>query len=251
MRILVAPTIYVTKDKHLEWVNITIKYLEDSDIDFDLIGFVNALDDNYKEEVKGMFDKLLWNKRNNLSDSWNRAILYGEKKGYDYVVIPNLDIAVQPHTLRTMVEFADKEGGIMWSGYCTNNAYKPQNNFLTNSQTQNNYDSYALFMTNAKLFKEVGKFDNHFQAYAEDVDMEHRIQLAGLQHWCIYDAPFYHEGSVTLKGEPNAGLDSMTNGANQYFINKWGDSPRKQVWEHPFNDPSLDCTFIGDYQDVV
>ena len=245
MKILIAPTLYIKTTLHYTWAKESVKDLRTSKIDFDLIGFANFMGGGYMVELTQMFDRIFLNDQNNVADSWNRAIQYGIDNGYDYTVIPNLDINCRDYTIPKLVEFAEKKGGVMWSAYCTNRRYdtKPDKTYKVSAVGMNNYDTYAFFMVNNKLFETVGKFDNHYQAYCEDVDMEHRIGLAGQTHWCVKEAPFYHLENVTLHGLREIGEDNQfreqNNGALSYFLNKWGGYPREKLYKTPFNKPNL------------
>jgi hypothetical protein len=245
MKILVAPTLYIKTTHHFTWLKKSIASLKKSDIDFDLVGFANYLGGGYMSEITPMFDSIHNNERNNVSDSWNRAIQYGIDNKYDYTIIPNLDINVREYTISNLVKFAEENDGVMWSGYCTNRTYdlKPDESYKVHPVGMNNYDTYAFYMVNDKLFDRVGKFDNHYQAYCEDVDMEQRIHLAGQTHWCVKEAPFFHAENVTLNGLRETGEDlqfrEQHNGALAYFLEKWGNYPREKLFDSPFNNPNL------------
>jgi hypothetical protein len=246
MKILVAPTLYITAPVHFVWADNTIKSFKESSINFDLIGFINALGEPYEKKIKRLFKKTYKNRQNNLSKSWNRAIDYGMENNYDYTIIPNLDILVQPETFENLIEFAQTspKKSVLWSGYCTNHPQiqKPETNYLVSAYGYNNYDTYALFMVNNKLFEKVGRFDEHYQVYCEDVDMEHRLNLAGYKHWCVKDAPFYHAENITLHGiapKDQGAHNEETNGALAYFVKKWGGPPRFPVYKTPFNKKGM------------
>jgi len=245
MKILVAPTLYIKTTPHFEWLKKSVESLRKSDIKFDLIGFANYIGGGYMPEIRSMFDRIITNDKNVLSVSWNKAIQYGIDNGYDYIVVPNMDIAVRDYTISNLVKFAEKEGGVMWSAYCTNRTYdlKPDETFKVQQEGMSNYDSYAFFMVNSKLFKKVGKFDEHYQAYCEDMDLEHRIGLAGETHWCVKEAPFYHAENVTINGLREIGehesVMETNNGALCYFLEKWGAYPRQKLFNKPFNRDNL------------
>ncbi len=250
MKILIAPTIYIESEEHLKWLYISVNSFYKSSEKFDLMGFVNHLNPKYKKVVEKKVGKLRYNGENNLSKSWNKAISYGIKNGYDYVIVPNLDIQIEPDTIKNLVDFAQEHGGVMWSGYCTNrpDVVKPDGSFEVRATGLSNYDTYAFYMVNTELFKKVGKFDTHYQAYCEDVDMEHRIGLAGEKHWCVRGAEFTHDACVTLRGsneENKRLLGEGGNGAEAHFLSKWGGRPRFQIFKHPFDNEKFGYKYVG------
>lgn len=55
---------------------------------------------------------------------------------------------------------------------------------------------------NAKVFREIGLFDETFFAYLEDVDISFRAQLAGLKMYYCAEAVLYHEQGGTFNKYP-------------------------------------------------
>jgi hypothetical protein len=221
-----------------------------------LYGFENFCDSSIRPRLETLFDVYKENSENCLAISWNRGIKQALKDRCDYVVVPNLDIILAQGSLDALVEYASGDDiSVMWSGFATNrhDSVKPQETYEVSPKGSNNYDTYAYFMVNDKLFKKVGYFDEHYKpAYCEDVDMEWRIHLSGNRHMCVRQAEFIHFESVTLKlhSDPEWALQNLSGrvASDNHFVNKWGGMPRQQIFEHPFNDPRFDIKYCGDME---
>jgi len=182
-----------------------------------------------------------YNRTNCLAGSWNGCIDDLLKEGCDYVIIPNLDVIMEPETIDSLVDFAETHGGVMWSPRMERNCVnRPAGDYVVDYIGSNNYDTYAFFMVNKELFEKVGRFDENFiPAYCEDVDMERRIHFANQIHWCV-NTPFFHLENVSMNYAKNPEktrneLIETSTGALDYFIRKWGCKPREEGWKSPFN----------------
>ena len=233
MEIGLVATIYIDNDKTYEQAIETLDCVV-SKYPLKLYARVTKLDEKYKD-ILNRFGSVVNNDANILSRSWNKGIQKAFKDGCEYVIIPNLDIKLYDYTIDNLVDFAKDDDSVMWSGRCTNTvANYPDGDFVVNSYTV--LDNFAFFMVNDRLFKEVGKFDEGFvTAYGEDVDMQHRIELAGKKHTCVDKARFIHFGQTTLKYCHGVTLEKVKGDTDKYFIRKWGAAPRQQIYKTPFN----------------
>lgn len=233
MEIGLVATIYIDNDKTYQQAIETLDCVV-SKYPLKLYARVTKLDEKHKD-ILNRFDKVTKNKQNILAKSWNEGIKQALKDGCEYVIIPNLDIKLYDYTIDNLVDFAKDDDSVIWSGRCTNTgANYPDDNFIVNSKLV--YDSFAFFMVNDRLFKEVGEFDEKFiPAYGEDVDMQYRIELAGKKHTCVWMAKFIHFGQTTIKNCKGVQEGQTKRDTDAYFIEKWGGLPRQQVYLTPFN----------------
>ena len=231
MKVGLVYTIYIDNDKSYEQAKHSLKSLVSK---YELVSYarISKLSQRYKDLLKG-FASVKHNDRNILARSWNMGIKEALKE-CDYVIFPNLDIEASFYTIDNLVDFAKEDDSVMWSGRCSNTgANYPKGNFTVDSYHV--YDNFAFPMVNDRLFKEVGEFDENFiPAYGEDVDMQHRIDLAGKKHTCVENAPFIHFGQVTVHNSPDWQGQSPLQ-VNDYFVKKWGGEPRQHKFKTPFN----------------
>jgi hypothetical protein len=232
-RIGIVATIYIDNDKTYEQA---IRALDSMVSKHELVFYarITKLDDKYKEILK-RFNVVDKNSKNILSKSWNKGIVKAFKQGCKYVIVPNLDIELSRDTIDNLVDFANQDDSVMWSGRCSNTgANYPQGDFVVNSFEV--YDNFSFFMVSPRLFKEVGKFDEKFiPAYGEDVDMQYRLELAGKKHTCVWMARFVHFGQTTIKNCKDITESEVKGSTDAYFLKKWGGLPRQQVYLTPFN----------------
>ena len=105
------------------------------------------------------------------------------------------------------------------------------------------------------LLLRVGYFDEMFLAYMEDIDYSRRIQLAyGVDSM----APGF-VGPLWPKVPVDARLDSVAHGIKRggvvidfagnerIYRAKWGGLSQHEVFDYPYNDPTLAGDFIGAY----
>ena len=257
MKIAICPTVYVTNAEHMKYACEALDSFVEAQrgehyIYIDL--FVNSCKPEFLGELEGKYaQSVTINPYNCLAASWNQAIFSSLARGCDYCIIPNLDVIVSRDAVINLVKFANKNSdAVMWSGYCNNHPHadKPDSDYVVAPFGMNNYDTYAFFMVNERLFERVGMFDQHYRpAYGEDVDMEYRIHLAKQKHMVCRSAEFYHHESITLKYMDDENMKQsikrQDTPAIQWFNKKWGGNPRHQVFKHPFNSPKFNYKYIG------
>jgi len=99
------------------------------------------------------------------------------------------------------------------------------------------------------MLAEVGVFDAGFVAYYEDSDWIYRHKLAGFGDlWVEGNVQAYVDLRVN-RGDAhsiNRGLADPDFGwAQGYYVSKWGGLPRRERYRTPYNDPTLDWTYVG------
>jgi hypothetical protein len=99
-----------------------------------------------------------------------------------------------------------------------------------------NYDSLAA--VNLDAIDDVGGYDWHIPKYMCDNDLTYRMKLRG---WEAIDTGIYttHLGSQTIKSDPRLRhINDIVHGLSaQYYVQKWGGMPEREVFTTPFNRP--------------
>lgn len=156
------------------------------------------------------------------SVTWNMFMRDNE----EYVIIANDDVAVHKDTILALV------------GAATQNPDKPM---FTGSGHSGN--SFSLFLLRKWAWELLGEFDENFKpAYFEDNDWHYRLKLQGLDFISLEDATFEHVGSGTIKAMTPTQLEVHHRkfARNQdYYIQKWGDIPGKEIYTIPFNGRNI------------
>jgi hypothetical protein len=151
--------------------------------------------------------------------SWNWGIRQAIKDGADYVLILNDDVRLDtPDFMQRLIDDLARPDVIMAAGRPDHVPSQPDDARL----------AMSAFMCDARLFQEIGEFDEAFSpAYFEDSDMLHRIKSSN--RWRTYydtDAVFHHWVSSTrneIRGARQTGRDYKTN--RERFFKKWGFYP--------------------------
>lgn len=169
-----------------------------------------------------------------LARSWNEGISAAYRWGADVAIILNDDLLPGPGDVQRVAEaaMAHPEAGIVkCMGTDMRHGGRANMEFGCTAITKRGWDV-------------VGAFDeNIWPIYWEDIDWDHRRQLAGLPVHVVEETTAVHAGSKTSVTVP--GLLEQTNGwfdANeQYFRKKWGWTHRdvEKLYATAFNDPAL------------
>ncbi len=139
-----------------------------------------------------------------------------------YVLVLNDDVELDRNWMERTVAFLDKRPEI---SYCCGKIYQTQGPLLDNAgdalslggsawrlgfgrRDSGDFDlpravwavsgTATLFRRN--VFEQVGKFDEDFFAYLEDVDLSLRAARAGLRGYYLPEATCRHQGGATLGG---------------------------------------------------
>ena len=222
----------------------------------------NASTDETSREAGAMVSSTFSHKRNeerwSVSKSWNYGIKDAWERGFDYVLVLNNDILLNPDCIDNLVDRFEKDvkgkDGLAWArqpgdivlvsamdvrGECK----EPQNVLAIDSKTvtaeEAPHPNYSCYMINKKCWDIVGEFDEgFFPAYYEDNDHHRRIKLAGLQAIVYPPALFYHYGSRTQNEALEKPIVDSSN-TERYFISKWGGKPDTEgLYTTPLNNPA-------------
>ena len=167
----------------------------------------------YRNEIK-----IIQNKKNEgFSKANNIGIDYALKNNYDYTILINNDTIVEKNLIEVLLKTAQAKnlsvvqplilkynGKEIWNAGGRINYFF--GNFITRKKVGNSLNSSheltewltgccCLFKT--KIFKEVGKLDESFFAYYEDVDFSLRLKKHGFKIGFTSKTQIYHYESFS------------------------------------------------------
>ena len=176
----------------------------------------------YRNEIK-----IIQNKKNEgFSKANNIGIDYAFKNNYDYTVLINNDTIVEKNLIEVLLKTAQAKnfsvvqplilnynGKEIWNAGGRINYFF--GNFITRKKVGNSLNSSheltewltgccCLFKT--KIFKEIGKLDESFFAYYEDVDFSLRLKKHGYEIGFTSKTHIYHyESFSSISNNSNGG----------------------------------------------
>lgn len=198
--------------------------------DFKIIVVENGSHDESADELKKVSSQLkhkieiLLNDTNlGFTGGVNTGIKWALEHDYDGIALFNNDAVAEPNWLQELINTQKQVGSGITTGlllhedgktidstgdwYSTWGLPFPRNR---DEATKNAPSAEFVFsatgggsLYDARLFKEIGIFDNVLFAYYEDIDISFRAQLAG---WKIYYTPnaiAYHKQGATSKRMPS------------------------------------------------
>ena len=167
----------------------------------------------YRDEIK-----IIQNKKNEgFSKANNIGIDYALKNNYDYTILINNDTIVEKNLIEVLLKTAQAKnfsvvqplilkynGKEIWNAGGRINYFF--GNFITRKKVSNSLNSSheltewltgccCLFKT--KIFKEIGKLDESFFAYYEDVDFSLRLKKHGYKIGFTSKTHIYHYESFS------------------------------------------------------
>jgi len=182
-----------------------------------------------------------------LSAAWNEGVAWSKGRGHDFTLVINDDIMFSPQCIDNLITaFVDqeKDGVVMVTGCNVHSFLDDPYLILDYANSLIDYTEhpdFSCFMIRPDIVSTVGLFDENFApAYYEDNDYHYRIALAGKKALNIASAPYYHYGSATQNSLVEViDIFPAISGDNEgYYISKWGGSPGKESFQHPYNDVS-------------
>ena len=176
----------------------------------------------YRNEIK-----IIQNKKNEgFSKANNIGIDYALKNNYDYTILINNDTIVEKNLIEVLLKTAQAKNlsvvqplilkynsKVIWNAGGRINYFF--GNFITRKKVGNSLNSSheltewltgccCLFKT--KIFKEIGKLDESFFAYYEDVDFSLRLKKHGYEIGFTSKTHVYHyESFSSISNNPKGG----------------------------------------------
>ena len=202
--------------------------LNSSNSNFKIILIDNESDNKKVKKFKYRNEiKIIQNKKNEgFSKANNIGIDYALKNNYDYTILINNDTIVDKNLIEVLLKTAQSKnfsvvqplilkynGEEIWNAGGRINYFF--GNFITRKKVVNSLNSSheliewltgccCLFKT--KIFKEIGKLDESFFAYYEDVDFSLRLKKHGYEIGFTSKTHVYHyESFSSISNNPKGG----------------------------------------------
>ena len=156
-------------------------------------------------------------KNEGFSKANNQGIEYALKNNFDYILLLNNDTVINNNLIDVLIKtiqvkkvyavqplILNHDGRKIWNGGGKINYF-----IGTFSSSKKAYDSFKLIewftgcccLFDSKLFKDIGKFDERFFAYYEDVDLSLRIKQSGYKIGFTSQTDLIHLESASSKLE--------------------------------------------------
>lgn len=247
-RLAVVTVPYFLTAKHRSLADEMLSSIRSSH-DVDRIAVVNRVRPEEDDEwLRRSFSAVLHNDHNNLARAWNRGISEALARGAEGVIVANTDIVFHPYCLDNLYECMREESdAVVWSAMPWRNARTfPYAELRPIVQPG---VSWPCFMVNARLFAQVGTFDEGFApAYREDSDMEYRIKLRGLRTAICRAALYCDAERGTIRGLFECARADIASSAkilldlrhsitrnDERYVRKWGGWGGQETFLAPFN----------------
>lgn len=155
----------------------------------------------------------------------NIGINYAIDNNYEFIMLLNNDVAVEPNFLEPLIErlnqdltigavqpliYFHHDRGLIWNagstynpllGICATPNYnqKDPEHFFISKEKKIDWITGCAFMIRASVLKEVGMLKEAFFIYYEDVDLSFRIKAAGHQLSYVPKSVIYHIAGMSHK----------------------------------------------------
>ena len=167
----------------------------------------------YRDEIK-----IIQNKKNEgFSKANNIGIDYALKNNYDYTILINNDTIVEKNLIEVLLKTAQAKNlsvvqplilkynsKVIWNAGGRINYFfgnfitrKKVGNSLNSSQELTEWLTGCCCLFKTKIFKEIGKLDESFFAYYEDVDFSLRLKKHGYKIGFTSKTHIYHYESFS------------------------------------------------------
>ena len=167
----------------------------------------------YRDEIK-----IIQNKKNEgFSKANNIGIDYALKNNYDYTILINNDTIVEKNLIEVLLKTAQAKNlsvvqplilkynsKVIWNAGGRINYFfgnfitrKKLGNSLNSSQELTEWLTGCCCLFKTKIFKEIGKLDESFFAYYEDVDFSLRLKKHGYKIGFTSKTHIYHYESFS------------------------------------------------------
>ncbi|WP_186757026.1 glycosyltransferase family 2 protein [Echinicola salinicaeni] len=192
--------------------------------DFQVILVDNASTDGSVDKLKEEFDfpKFICNSENlGFTGGNNVGINYALEGGYAYIMLLNNDTEVDPDFLDPLLNIMEANVTIgavqplmyylhdqshIWNAGAVWNPWTGSS--ITNTSKPKGEESYktdwitgCCMLIRSNVIREVGKLNEHYFAYYEDVDWSLRMEKAGYEMWVVPKSVIYHEAGASSKSK--------------------------------------------------
>ena len=219
---------------------------------YDIILVDNYSTDNSGEKLKAEFSNVVFiqSKENKgFAGGNNLGLKYVLENGYEYVLMLNSDVEVEPTFLEPLIDKLESSNSIgavqpliyfyhdhelVWNagskynkllGIASTPQYNKRDVGQTLRNTQNNIDwiSGCAFMVKTEVLKMAGLFQSDYFMYYEDVDLSFRIKQAGYTLAYEPSSVIYHIAGHSQKSETKTSEGYVS--PNVHYYNS-----RNRIW---------------------
>lgn len=152
----------------------------------------------------------------------NQGINWALERGISYILLLNADTTIDKNAIHKLLEPMKREGdsvvtcpkiyigpkddnstrlwfacgtAILWAGLFRNPAYNQPDSALWSQPAEMDFASGCCMLIPARILRQVGKLDESYFAYCEDIDFSLRVRKAGFQLRYVPSAHLWH-GSI-------------------------------------------------------
>jgi len=197
---------------------------------FDCIVVDNGSADNSACQLNNLFPEiilLLAGENKGFTGGNNIGMQYALDKGYEFIMMLNNDVEVDPNFLNPLVQklkanekmgavqpliYFHHDKNLIWNagttfnpllGICATPNYNQRDNSHAQMQVQKKIDwiTGCAFMIRASVLKKIGLLKEGFFIYYEDVDLSFRIKLAGYSLGYEPSSVIYHIAGMSHKSK--------------------------------------------------
>lgn len=199
-----------------------------------------------ENEIELLEDNKRYPKR--VAQAWNTLIDRWRGKDYDYLMIVASDTIADPNAIDYMVRCAEKNPN---AGMITGKVERNLKRFkrfagkrkYTSKLTVGLIDP-ACFLLRRGVIERVGRIDTEFPFEFCERDLIYRIKLAGYNVIQPDVVLWYHPPFAGTIGNDYKRLQFYL----RKYVRKWNGDADMEQNRFPYNDASLDYTFIGPYK---
>ena len=198
--------------------------------DYDCIVVDNGSEDNSANQLETQFSNiiLLREKENKgFTGGNNIGIQYALDIGYEYIMMLNNDVELEPNFLEPLIEklnsnknigavqpliYFHHDKNLVWNagstynalfGICSTPNYNQRDDEHAQMHIQKSVDwiTGCAFMIRASVLKEIGLLKERYFIYYEDVDLSFRIKAAGYDLGYVPASVIYHIAGMSHKSK--------------------------------------------------
>ena len=197
---------------------------------YDCIVVDNGSAENEADALKKIFPEIILirlSENKGFTGGNNSGIEYALDKGYEYIMMLNNDVEVEPNFLEPLLHKLNEDNNIgavqpliyfhhdknliwnastkynPWLGICSTINYNKRDNTHAETKLQKNIDwiTGCAFMMRASVLQKVGLLKEKYFIYYEDVDLSFRIKEAGFTLAYEPSAVIYHIAGMSHKSK--------------------------------------------------
>ena len=198
--------------------------------DYDCIVVDNGSEDNSANQLETQFSNIILlpaGENNGFTGGNNIGIQYALNEGYEFIMMLNNDVELEPNFLEPLIQKLNSEHNIgavqpliyfhhdknlVWNagstynalfGICSTPNYNQRDDEHAQMHIQKRVDwiTGCAFMIRASVLKEIGLLKERYFIYYEDVDLSFRIKAAGYDLGYVPASVIYHIAGMSHKSK--------------------------------------------------